>query len=107
MEDRLRPGEARLQILLTKTADAIGVLGKFLARYPNVAEAHVELAMAHSSLGSPLTNKATSPAVRTRHLESAATHFRRAFDLTTDPGRRVRHGGVGVCVQTETCSIGL
>jgi hypothetical protein len=73
-----------------KTAEAIDVLEKFLARYPNVADAHVELAMAHLYLGSPLLNKTTSPAERTRRLERAATGFRRALDLMTDPDRRVR-----------------
>lgn len=73
-----------------KTAEAIGVLEKFLARFPNVAEAHRELATAHLYLGSPLLNTSATPAERTRHLERAATGFRRALDLMIEPDRRLR-----------------
>ena len=72
-----------------QTAEVIGVLEKFLARYPNVPDAHKELAAAHLYLGSPLSNKIANPAERTRHLERAATGFQRALALTTDPDRRL------------------
>lgn len=71
-----------------KPAEAIALLQKFLTRYPNVADAHALMAIAHRDLANPLINKTATPAERTRHGESAAAGYRRALDLTTDPERR-------------------
>jgi tetratricopeptide (TPR) repeat protein len=68
-----------------KTAEAIAIVKAFLARYPDVADAHFIQASFYERLAG--FSMMPTPEER-RHLENAVTHYRRAADLMTDADAR-------------------
>jgi hypothetical protein len=67
-----------------KHAAALAIYEKYATRHPTFAEAHTAVAAAHESLGDGIKATGTQPsAARRRHFETAATHYRRAAELST------------------------
>jgi hypothetical protein len=67
-----------------KDADVVAIYEKWVADYPNFADAHAMLAGAHESLGrAALRSRAPDAAnTSTAQFEIVAVHLRRAVDLT-------------------------
>jgi tetratricopeptide (TPR) repeat protein len=69
-------------LLEGKSAEAIGLYEKVLQASPDFDEAHYALAEAHELAADNLKPQGASRgAIRRRHLETAAAHYRRVIDL--------------------------
>jgi hypothetical protein len=64
-------------------SEVVAIYEQWVARYPNFADAHGMLGGAYESLGRDALTSGASDAALTalKYFETAATHFRRAFDL--------------------------
>jgi hypothetical protein len=71
-----------------KVAEIVPIYEKWVADYPNFADAHVMLAGAHESLGRAARRSHAPDAANTStaQFEMAAVHLRRAVDLTASSG---------------------
>ena len=69
-------------ILQGKPAEAVTLFETVIRASPNFADRHLELAQAHLAVAETLKERgASQAAVQRRHLQTAATHYRRAIDL--------------------------
>jgi tetratricopeptide (TPR) repeat protein len=67
-------------ILQGKPAEAVTLYERVLKASPDFGDGHIALAEAHAAVAETLT-KAPQAAARRRHLETAATHYRRGIEL--------------------------
>jgi TonB family protein len=69
-----------------KSREAVSIIEEFVAKHPDFAPAHLALGRHYEGLARAITDRgAKSVETRTRHLELAGKHFRRAADLATEP----------------------
>lgn len=67
-----------------KCPEAIALAEQWVAKHPTFAEAHLRLGSAHENIARGFCGGGSRPApgaARTKQFETAATHFRRAFEL--------------------------